>query len=96
MFSKQEKFVNNCIKSFGKRIILAGDFNIDYEGLKKYFPGLVFLSGRIKTLFSQGVLKLWSNKDVDHILARGIKAKACGYLIGYSDHKLVWADLKFD
>ena len=93
-FYDQIKFIAEKIKKTKGKVILVGDFNLSYNKIKKYFSGLDLVSNEIKTCSLTPVMKWFFFIDCDHILVRGYKRKSLGELKGYSDHKLIYADLK--
>jgi endonuclease/exonuclease/phosphatase family metal-dependent hydrolase len=93
-FYPQIEFLAEKIKNLDGKVILIGDFNMEYEKIKKYFPGLQLFSNKIKSCSMTPLMKLFCNKDLDHIFVRGFDPVNTGSLNGYSDHKLVYADLK--
>ena len=71
-----------------------GDFNCSWKDLKKYFAGFTLVTEEMKTCSTTPIMKWFFNKDVDHIMVKGFKKKKIGFLEGWSDHNLVWADLE--
>ena len=91
---KQVKFLQDYLKKLkGKKIIL-GDFNLSYKELKQHLPDFNLISNEIKSCSTTPIMKLFYNKDVDHILTTDFELIKCGFLEGVSDHKLIYADLK--
>lgn len=93
-FRQQIEFLAEKINEMKGKIILMGDFNLEYKRIKDDFPELGLISHEIKTCSRTPVMKLFCNKDLDHIFVRGFAAKAIGGIEGYSDHKLIYADLE--
>ncbi len=93
-FYDQIRFISQKIENTDGRVILIGDFNLEYDNIKEYFPGLELASDKLKTCSITPVINYFYFKDVDHILTRGFEKKDSGSIIGYSDHKLIWADLE--
>jgi endonuclease/exonuclease/phosphatase family metal-dependent hydrolase len=93
-FYQQIEFIAQKINAVKGKVILIGDFNLGFEGIKQYFPGLKLASGRIKSCSITRVMKWIYNEDVDHILFKGFEKEDFGEIAGYSDHKLIWANLK--
>jgi len=91
---EQIHFLQDYLKNLEGRVIVLGDFNCSYEQIAKHFPKLKLVTGEVKTCSTTPILKFFYNKDVDHILVKGFKAKKFGTMEGTSDHKLVYADLK--
>lgn len=89
---KQIKFLKNHLKK-KEKFILLGDFNCCFDKLGN-LPHLSLVSNRIKTCSLTPVLKWFFWKDCDHIFARKLKINNIGFLEGYSDHRLIWADLE--
>jgi len=92
-FYDQINFIAEKIRSVKGKVILIGDFNLSYQKIRNYFPELNLVSEEIKTCSNTPIMKLFYNKDVDHIFVKGFKKKKFGTLKGYSDHLLLWADL---
>lgn len=93
-FLEQIKHTQKVLKELNGNIVLMGDFNEGYDAIKHHFPGLRLVTGRIKTCSFTPVIKWFYCKDCDHILVRGLKLIRYGTMMGRSDHKLVYADLK--
>lgn len=93
-FYSQIRFIADKINKIKGKIILTGDFNLEYYKIKKYFPELKLVSEENKTCSLTPILKCFCWKDYDHILVRGWNKKKIGAICGYSDHKLVYADLE--
>jgi len=92
-YLEQMNFLSDYLKKIEGRTVVLGDFNLEYEKIKKYLLNYRLVSGKIKTCSNTPVMKWVYNKDVDHILVKGFKAEKTGILKGYSDHLLLWADL---
>jgi len=92
-YFEQMNFLSDYLKNLKGRTVVLGDFNLEYEKIKKYLLDYKLVSGEIKTCSNTPILKWFYNKDVDHILVRGFQARDFGNSMGYSDHKLIWADL---
>lgn len=92
---KQINFLRDYITEINSKLILTGDFNIDYKGLKhgKYLDGLVLVSDKIKTCTLTPLFSLFYHKDIDHIFARGYEVEMSGFLESRSDHRLIYSDL---
>lgn len=75
-----------------EKFVLMGDFNSCYNDISGYFSNLELDSDRIKTCTLTPFLRFFSWRDCDHILSRGLKKKDTGFLEGYSDHRLIYAD----
>lgn len=67
---------------------------MSYKKIKNYFPELELVSDGNKTCSLTPIIKWFYWMDCDHILARGWKRKDYGEINGYSDHKLIYADLE--
>ena len=93
-FYHQIKYISEKIKKIKGKVILIGDFNLGFEKIKNYFPKLELISDERKTCSLTPFMKLFFWVDCDHIFARGWKRQNLGELNGYSDHKLIYADLK--
>ena len=93
-FFQQIKHTQNVLKELDGKIILMGDFNESYDKIKHHFPKLKLITGKVKTCSFTPVLKWFFCKDRDHILVKGLGKKDAGTLMGRSDHKLIYADLK--
>jgi endonuclease/exonuclease/phosphatase family metal-dependent hydrolase len=94
VFGKQIRFLQDLLKERKEKIILIGDFNISYSKFKNVFKDLDLISKETKTCSTTPLFKLFSYKDLDHIFVKGFKGKNIGDFRGYSDHKLIYADLK--
>ena len=92
-FYDQIKFIAEKIKKLKGKVILVGDFNLGYEKIKDYFPELQLVSDGNKTCSLTPIMKHFFWIDCDHIFVRGWNKKGLGELKGYSDHKLIYADL---
>lgn len=92
-FLKQIKYIQVVVKNLKGKTILMGDFNYRYCELKKYFPDFKLVSNMEKSCSMTPLFKWFYNKDVDHILVKGLKKVGNGSLEGRSDHKLIFADL---
>jgi len=83
-------------KSEGRRIVLMGDFNSDEYTLNEdeRFKRLGLKSANeIPTFQFMGIIT--PNKSIDNIFyGPRLRLKERGVSGGYSDHKLVWADLE--
>jgi len=90
---QQLDFVEQCVSGLSERVVVLGDFNVSHKVLEKRFNGFDLVSERVKTCPTTFGLRFLSS-DLDHIFVRGYEAEGYGSLDGYSDHKLVWADLK--
>jgi len=93
-FLEQIKHIQKVVKSLNGKIILMGDFNYGYDELKEYFPGFKLISSGEKSCSITPLFKWFYNKDVDHILVKGLVGLKNGSLEGKSDHKLIYADLR--
>jgi len=107
LYRTETKFLQNYLKKLKNKLVLMGDFNLSYKKIKNNFKDFQLVSGEIRTCsitpflrwFSSEDLdhifvKDFSSEDLDHIFVKDFKGKRHGSLEGYSDHKLVWADLK--
>lgn len=90
---KQISFLCDYVNKKKNKIIMMGDFNLRHKKLRSFFSGFNLASGGIRTCSITPVLRKFVNKDLDHILIRGFKTNFVGELNGYSDHKLIYADL---
>jgi endonuclease/exonuclease/phosphatase family metal-dependent hydrolase len=93
LYSKQIIFLQNFIKTLEGGIVLLGDFNKSYDKIGSFFPDLQLASDRIRTCSITPVFKLVHFRDDDHILVRDLKTVGAGYLSGYSDHRLIYANI---
>jgi endonuclease/exonuclease/phosphatase family metal-dependent hydrolase len=91
---KQIGFLQEYLDRKKNKIILLGDFNIRYKKLKGKLEGLELASGQVRTCSTTPVLRRFVNKDLDHVFVKGFKANFIGELNGFSDHKLIYVDLK--
>lgn len=91
---QQIRFLKKYIKKIKGKVILMGDFNLSYRELKSYFSNLELASEEINTCSVTPIIKWFSCKDLDHILIKGYKKDGMRELSGYSDHKLIYVDLK--
>jgi len=94
-YREQIKFLQDLLKKSKQKTIILGDFNLSYDKIRDFFPGFNLVSNGIKTCSTAPVIKWFYCKDVDHILVKGLKKIKAGELDGKSDHKLVYADLKY-
>ena len=93
-FYHQVNFVAEKIKKTKGKIILIGDFNLSYQKIKNYFPrDLKLISDERNTCSTTPIMNWFFCIDCDHILAKGWTKKKIGEIKGYSDHKLLYADL---
>lgn len=90
---KQLEFLKEHIKK-KEKMILMGDFNACFDEVGPYFKKLNLVSDRVKTCSLTPFLRFFSWKDCDHILVRDLDKKGIGFLEGYSDHRLIYVDLK--
>ena len=95
IYWKQLKFLQNYLKKIRGNIILLGDFNLSFRKIKNSFDGFNLASKEVKTCSNTPVMKLFYNKDVDHILTKGFNLKSLSILDGYSDHKAICSELEF-
>lgn len=93
VYQEQIKFLEDYVKEIKGKLILMGDFNLRYKEIKDSFKTLKLISDEIKTCSVTPLFNWFSCKDLDHILVKGLEKKNLGELKGYSDHKLIWADL---
>ena len=93
-FYKQIKHTKTILKKLKGKLILMGDFNEGYDNIKKHFPTLILVTGRVRTCSFTPIIRWFLCKDMDHILVRGLKKRGVGTFFGRSDHKLIWADLE--
>jgi endonuclease/exonuclease/phosphatase family metal-dependent hydrolase len=93
-FKKQLEKISKEVKRTKGKILLIGDFNLEYQKIKTYFPNLKLFSEEERTCSLTPIMKLFFWKDTDHIMAKGFTKKSSGAFTGYSDHKLIYADLK--
>ncbi len=91
--TKQLKFLKNHLKRKGK-FILMGDFNCSYGKLRKYFSDLNIVTNELRTCSLTPIIKWFFWKDCDHIFVRNLKCVHLGFIEGFSDHRLVYVDLK--
>lgn len=94
LHTKQMKFLQDYIKKLDGKIVLVGDFNKTYNNIKDYFTSLKLASNGHKTCSVTPIFNLFHFKDLDHIFVNGFNIKYLGTLTGFSDHKLVYADLE--
>ena len=95
LIDKQIEFLFRNLNKNRKTIIL-GDFNMPCQKLIKEHPefsSLNLVSNEMKNCSLTPVLKWFHYRDDDHIFVSGLKARKIGALDGYSDHKLIYADL---
>lgn len=92
--SQQIKFLVDYLKNLKGKIVLMGDFNQNYKSLKSFFPDLELASGEIISFSLTPVLRKFKNEDIDHIFVKGLRPFCSGSLEGFSDHRLIYADLK--
>lgn len=92
-FLKQREFLRNYLEKKRNKIVLLGDFNSHYQGIKELFSNLQLVSEEIKTCSVTPLFKWFSCKDLDHIFVKGLTKESVGELKGYSDHKLIYVDL---
>jgi endonuclease/exonuclease/phosphatase family metal-dependent hydrolase len=90
---RQIRFLRDYTSKKKNKIIMLGDFNLRYKKLSSFFSGFDLASGGIRTCSITPVLRKFVNKDLDHILIKGFRTNFVGELNGYSDHKLIYADL---
>ena len=96
LIDKQIKFLFENLDKTKKTIIL-GDFNMPYQELAREFPQLnqlVLASNEMKVCSLTPILRWFHYKDDDHIFVSGFKTRKTGCLRGYSDHKLIYAELE--
>lgn len=92
-FQHQLEFISEKVKKIDEKIILLGDFNAPYTKIKRHFSGLRLISGEKKTCSITPLMKNFFWIDCDHIFAKGWEQKKVGELKGFSDHKLIYADV---
>jgi endonuclease/exonuclease/phosphatase family metal-dependent hydrolase len=92
LYSQQMSFLKSVLNKLNEKILLLGDFNLSFDRLKG-FKRFNLASDRIKTCSITPFFRLFKCKDLDHILVKGLHAVNSGSIEGYSDHKLVYADL---
>ncbi len=92
-FYKQIGHIQEILKKLRGKKIIMGDFNCSYDQIQKYFSEFSLVTKELKTCSNTPIMKWFYNKDADHILVKGFKAKKIGTIDGDSDHKLIWADL---
>lgn len=90
---KQISFLRDYLKEIEGKVIILGDFNLPYQKLKNYFLDYELVSEEMKTCSNTPIMRWFYYKDVDHIFVKGLNKIDIGSLDGYSDHKLIWADL---
>ena len=66
----------------------------EYYKIRVHFSNLDLITNNIKTCSFTPVLKWFCHKDMDHIMVKGFKKIGTGTFQGFSDHKLLYADLK--
>ena len=93
LYLKQINFLQNHIKRLKERIVLLGDFNNDHNKIKDYFDDLKLASDGNKTCSLTPIFRIIHFKDDDHIFVRNLEIKHTACLEGFSDHKLLYADL---
>jgi len=93
VYIAQLDFVDQYVQNLEEKVILLGDFNVPYKEIGDRFDYLDLVSNKIKTCPTTFGLKFLS-KDLDHIFVRGYEGAQLEELIGYSDHKLIYVDLK--
>jgi len=93
-FKDQINYIQEILSNLEGKTILMGDFNYSWEDLQKYFPDFKLVTEEVKTCSLTPILRWFYNKDVDHILVRGLEKRDVGVLMGRSDHKLIYADLE--
>ena len=89
------QFLQNYLNKISGNVVLLGDFNLSYNKIKNFFNDFDLISNRIKTCSNTPIMKLFYNKDVDHILTKGFNLKSLSILDGYSDHKAICSELEF-
>jgi endonuclease/exonuclease/phosphatase family metal-dependent hydrolase len=94
IYSKQIIFLKKYIADLKDNVVLFGDFNSTADSLKEDFSNLKLVSNGARTCSLTPVLRRFYYKDIDHIFVKGINVSNFGDLEGYSDHKLVYADLE--
>jgi endonuclease/exonuclease/phosphatase family metal-dependent hydrolase len=93
-FMEQINSISKTVKNIRGNVVLVGDFNKEGRKLREYFPDLILVSGEEKSCSTTAILRLFYNKDIDHVFARGFRKKRSGVISGNSDHKLVWTELR--
>jgi endonuclease/exonuclease/phosphatase (EEP) superfamily protein YafD len=94
LYGKELSFLQDFIGQLEGKVILASDFNKSYSEIRDYFPGLEIHTHEIKTCSLTPGFRQFHFKDDDHVLARGFNSLEYGFLEGFSDHRLVYADLE--
>jgi endonuclease/exonuclease/phosphatase (EEP) superfamily protein YafD len=94
VFGKQIHFLKRLVEKEKEKVILMGDFNVSYPELQWIFKDLDFVSGRLKTCSVTPILNLFFHKDIDHIFSKGLRKIKVGSVEGFSDHRLIYADLE--
>ena len=94
-----DRQIEFLFRNFNKnrKTIILGDFNMPYQELVKKdpkFSNLSLVSNEIKNCSLTPILRWFHHRDDDHIFVRGFKARKIGTLEGYSDHRLIYADLE--
>ncbi len=92
-YSKQMSFLEQYVKKLEGKVLLLGDFNKTYSDIHYHFPQFDLATKEIPSCSTTPILKWFYNKDVDHILLRGLTPLACGAIEGNSDHRLIYAQL---
>lgn len=93
LYAKQILFLQKYIEEISGKIILLGDFNRSFNKIKSYFPNLELASSRNKICSTTPIFKMVHFRDDDHILVKNMKVKRASCILGYSDHKLLYAEL---
>ncbi|MFA6023033.1 MAG: endonuclease/exonuclease/phosphatase family protein [Candidatus Pacearchaeota archaeon] len=94
LYMRQIAFLQRYILKIEGKLILMGDFNMSFEKLGQFFDTLNLASCEIKTCSNTRWLKHIKFDDIDHIFVKGFKVEKSGALEGYSDHRLIYSDLK--
>jgi endonuclease/exonuclease/phosphatase family metal-dependent hydrolase len=93
-YFEQIKHAQDILKDLKGKNILMGDFNEEYYKIRVHFSNLDLITNNIKTCSFTPILKWFCHKDMDHIMVKGFKKIKTGTFQGFSDHKLLYADLK--
>lgn len=93
-FKDQLKHVMSVLDSLEGNTILMGDFNYSWKRLQTHFPDWTLASGSARTCSQTPFLRMFYNKDIDHVLLKGHSSKIFSTIEGRSDHKLVCVDIE--
>ncbi len=89
LYELQMNYLREKISLVSGPIIVIGDFNTTFVKMKSKFMNLTLVSNRMKTCSRTAIIKMFCDKDLDHVFVRGFRGISATTFLGKSDHEMI-------